>query len=51
MNELEQLILNEKLKQSPNYDYIRWLLQLTLEHYKDSAVYKNKDNNSLFIQK
>ena len=48
MNELESLILKEKLKDKPNYDYIRWLQQLTLEHY---ALLKNKSNNNLHIQK
>tara|TARA_Y100000766_G_scaffold284837_1_gene304911 strand:- start:4301 stop:4447 length:147 start_codon:yes stop_codon:yes gene_type:complete len=48
MNELEKLILKEKLKDKPNYDYIRWLQQLTIEHY---AMLKNKSNNNLHIQK
>tara|TARA_R100000742_G_C4279224_1_gene103281 strand:- start:5299 stop:5454 length:156 start_codon:yes stop_codon:yes gene_type:complete len=51
MNELERIILKEKLKPMPNFDYIRWLQQLNLEQYKKSSVFKNKDNNSLFIPK
>jgi|MDTF01.1.fsa_nt_gb hypothetical protein len=33
MNILEDLILKEKLRKNPNYDYIRWLQQLSLESF------------------
>jgi len=48
MNELEKIILKEKLKPKPNYDYIRWLQQLSLENYK---MFKTLEDKSLFIQK
>mgnify|MGYP003118645382 FL=1 len=35
MNELENLILAEKLRETPNYDYIRWLQQLSLDNLKE----------------
>jgi len=31
----ENLILAEKLRETPNYDYIRWLQQLSIENLKE----------------
>ncbi len=35
MNELEDLILKEKLKTKPNYEYIRWLQQLSISALRE----------------
>jgi hypothetical protein len=48
MNELEQMILNEKLKENPNFKYIRWLQQLNLESLQ---IHKNNSTNNFVIPK
>tara|TARA_R110000787_G_scaffold3543_6_gene13878 strand:- start:15578 stop:15724 length:147 start_codon:yes stop_codon:yes gene_type:complete len=48
MNELEELILKEKLKDHPNYRYIRRLQQLSLKVLKEI---KNNNKNNLFLRK
>tara|TARA_R100000935_G_scaffold29558_1_gene49907 strand:- start:14219 stop:14410 length:192 start_codon:yes stop_codon:yes gene_type:complete len=49
MNELEHMILNEKLKEKPNYDYIRWLQQLSLDCLKEIGKPFPKYSNNNFV--